>query len=114
MTSFTIAVNDNEFNHLVQQSQIPVIVDFWAPACSPCIAIGQTLDALAAEYSGKFIVAKMNVDENVNIPSEFGVRGLPYLIVFVRGKAVETLAGNVSKSKLQDLIKRTIFATSNF
>lgn len=108
MSSFIFEVNDHDFNNQVLQSQKPVIVDFWAPSCSPCIAMGQSLNALAMEYSGQFVVAKMNVDENITVPSELGVRGLPYLLVFKHGKVVESLTGNLSKAKLREIIDRAL------
>lgn len=108
MGQFTKAVNDNDFDSAVLKSSVPVLVDFWAPWCGPCLSIGPTLEALAQEYNGKIVVAKMNVDENANVPAEFGVRSIPYLVMFKDGKVVDSLVGAHPKAKLQDLINKTI------
>ncbi len=108
MGQFTKAVSDNDFDNTVLKSSVPVLVDFWAPWCGPCLAIGPTLEALAEEYQGKVVIAKMNVDENANIPAEFGVRSIPYLVMIKDGKVVDALVGAHPKAKLQDLINKTI------
>ena len=104
MAENTINVSDTNFEAEVIKSATPVLVDFWAPWCGPCLAIGPTLDALAKEYVGKVKIAKMNVDENANIPAAFGVRSIPYMVLFKGGKVVDSLIGAHPKNKLKELL----------
>src|SRR5687768_14771824 len=104
MAENILPVTDDSFEATVLKSSTPVLVDFWAPWCGPCVAIGPVLDALAAEYKGKVTVAKMNVDENAHIPATFGVRSIPYLVMFKNGKMVDSLVGAHPKNKLKDMI----------
>lgn len=101
-------LTDQNFQSEVVNSSIPVLVDFWAPWCGPCLAIGPILDELGAEYSGKAKVAKMNVDENVDIPAKFGVRSIPFLVMFKNGEVVETVVGAKPKIKLKELIEKSL------
>jgi len=108
MAENTVAVTDATFESSVVKSSLPVLVDFWAPWCGPCVAIAPTLESLAQEYKGKVTIAKMNVDENANIPASFGVRSIPYLALFKDGKLVDSIVGAVPKTKLVDLIKKAL------
>lgn len=108
MAENTIAINDADFDAKVLKSGVPVLVDFWAPWCGPCVAIGPVLDALAAEYKGKLTIAKMNVDENANIPATFGVRSIPFMALFKDGKLVDSIVGAVPKTKLVDMISKAL------
>ena len=108
MSENTIAINDADFDGKVLKSTVPVLVDFWAPWCGPCVAIGPVLESLAAEYKGKLTVAKMNVDENANIPASFGVRSIPFMALFKDGKLVDSLVGAVPKTKLVDMISKVL------
>jgi len=108
MAENTVAISDATFETAVLKSQVPVLVDFWAPWCGPCVAIGPVLESLAQEYKGQVTIAKMNVDENANIPASFGVRSIPYLALFKDGKLVDTVVGAVPKTKLVDLIKKAL------
>jgi thioredoxin 1 len=101
-------VTDGKFNEEVLQSDLPVLVDFWAPWCRPCLSIAPAVEELAKEYSGRIKVGKMNVDENPEIPSTFGIRGIPTLILFKGGKAVNQVVGAVSKNKLKALIEGSL------
>ncbi len=74
-----------------------VLVDFWAEWCGPCRRLAPTVDALASEYDGRAIVAKMNVDENPNVPGRFAIRGIPTLLLFKNGQLAETIVGLQSK-----------------
>jgi len=85
-----------------------LMVDFWAPWCGPCVAIGPTLEQLAEEFKGRITVAKMNVDENANTPSQFGVRSIPYIVLVKDGKVVDSIVGVVPKAKLVDIINKAL------
>ena len=95
-----LAVSDDSFEREVLQSPTPVLIDFWAPWCAPCRAIGPVVEELAKEYSGKLKVVKMNVDDNPQTPSKYGVRGIPNLIVFQGGQVKEQIVGAVPKAQL--------------
>ena len=97
--------NDN-FKAEVMESSQPVLVDYWAPWCSPCRMIGPIVDELAGEYLGKIKVGKVNVDENREIAIEYGVMSIPTLIVFKDGKAVDRVVGFKSKNDLQALLEK--------
>jgi len=101
-------VTDEKFNDEVLQSDLPVLVDFWAPWCGPCLSIAPVVEALAKEYSGRIKVGKMNVDENSQTPSSFGIRGIPTLILFKGGKAVDQVVGAVPKNKLKAMIEESL------
>ena len=108
MSEHTVAVSDADFDASVINSDVPVLVDFWAPWCGPCVAIGPTLDQLAQEYTGKIKIAKMNVDENANVPATFGVRSIPYMALFKEGKLVDSIVGAVPKAKLVEMIDKIV------
>ncbi len=101
----TIDINDENFDAEVIQSDIPVLVDFWAPWCAPCKAIGPTIDALAEVYDGKIKFTKCNVDENPLTPGKFSVRAIPTLLFVKGGEVVETITGMTAKAKLEEVIE---------
>jgi thioredoxin 1 len=96
-------VTDSTFDALVR-SPTPVLVDFWAEWCMPCKRIAPTLEQLAADYAGKLTVAKMNVDENSNVPMQFGIRSIPTLMLFKGGSMVDTVVGAVDKETLKKMV----------
>lgn len=94
-------VSDASFEADVLQSDTPVLVDFWAEWCGPCKLIAPLLDEAAEQYQGRVAIAKINVDENRDIPAKFGIRGIPTLMLFKNGQAAATKVGALSKSQLQ-------------
>jgi thioredoxin 1 len=103
-----ISVTDDSFKKEVLDSEIPTFVDFWASWCGPCRMIGPVFEELSNEYAGKVKFAKVNVDENPKTPSTYGVRGIPTLIMFKGGKAVEQIVGAVPKSQLDGAVKKVL------
>ena len=98
--SNALEVNDSNFEAEVKNSDIPVLVDFWAPWCGPCRKISPIIDDLAAEFEGKVKVVKVNTDENLKITQEFSISGIPCILIFKKGEAVERLVGLMQKSQL--------------
>ncbi|MFQ5886353.1 MAG: thioredoxin [Anaerolineae bacterium] len=95
-----VAVSDDSFEKEVIRASIPVVVDFWAEWCGPCHRIDPLVEEIASEYDGRLKVAKMDVDQNPSIPTRYGVRGIPTLILFKRGQPVERLVGYMPKPQL--------------
>lgn len=103
-----VTLQDATFDKEVLKSDIPVLVDFWAVWCGPCKAIAPHVDELATQYKGKVKVAKMDVDEHQQVPQQYGIRSIPTLLVFKGGRVVDTIVGAVSKSKLEDSLKKAM------
>jgi len=100
--SLEVEVNGNNFKQEVLESTIPTLVDFWASWCMPCRMLAPTIVKLAEENQGKLKVCKLNTDENQNIAAQYGIQGIPTLIVFKEGKEVARTVGVMPKEKLQE------------
>lgn len=108
MSDKILNITDDSFDEKVLNSDVPVLVDFWAPWCGPCLAIAPHLEEIAEEYGDKVRIAKMDVDNNVNVPANFGVRSIPYLVAFKDGKQVKSLTGSHPKAAIKELIDSTL------
>ncbi|MEY8690190.1 MAG: thioredoxin TrxA [Leptothrix sp. (in: b-proteobacteria)] len=97
-------VSDATFDGDVVQADTPVLVDYWAEWCGPCKMIAPILDEVAKDYSGRLQIAKMNVDENREVPAKFGIRGIPTLMLFKNGQLAATKVGALSKAQLTSFI----------
>ena len=107
-TSSPIKVSDASFQADVLNSKNPVVVDFWAEWCGPCRMIAPALEELAGELEGKVTVAKVNIDENPGIPTKYGVRGVPTLMIFQNGQVAATKVGALPKSKIKEWIESSV------
>jgi thioredoxin 1 len=101
-------VGDNNFDTEVIQSNIPVLVDFWAPWCGPCKSIAPIVEELASQYEGRLKVAKLNVDDHPDTASRYGIRGIPNLIILKGGTVKEQIVGAVPKARLVSAIEKAL------
>ena len=110
MSEHVLEATDDNFATAVLGSETPVLVDFWAAWCGPCRMIAPTIEAIAEKYQGKAKVMKMNVDENPNTPSQYGIRGIPTLILYKGGQVAETIVGvpNNAQASLSSLLESHI------
>ncbi len=100
-----IDVNAADFQAKVLDSEIPVLVDFWAPWCGPCRVLGPTVEKVAEKYAGRITVAKINVDENQRIAVDYGISGIPALLVFKGGELVNRGQGNMPQARVEKLLE---------
>ena len=100
-----LEINDTNFQSLVKDSDKPVLVDFWAPWCGPCRTIAPIIDELHSEMEVKAVVGKVNVDENTEVPVEYGIRNIPTLLIFKNGEVVDKVVGVVPKQQLIDKLE---------
>ena len=96
-----IEVNESNFDQTVLQAKTPVLVDFWAPWCRPCLMVAPILDELAKEYNGRITIARMNVDQSPIIASRYGIMAIPTMFIFKEGKPVSNIVGFKPKPQLK-------------
>ena len=101
-----VAGTDGNFTSKVLKSELPVLVDFWAPWCGPCRFVGPVVEELATEYEGRFNFVKLNTDENPGIASAYGIMSIPTLAIFKDGKPIDGVLGAVPKHMLKELIEK--------
>ena len=104
MSNDIVYLSDDSFEQEVLQSELPVLVDYWAEWCGPCKMIAPILDEIVTEYAGKLKVAKLNIDDNSETPPKYGIRGIPTLMIFKNGEVEATKVGALSKSQLTAFI----------
>jgi len=108
MSENTFIASDQNFEEDVIKSPVPVLIDFWAAWCVPCKMIAPTLDELAKEFDGKMKVGKLNVDENRNTATTYGIRGIPSLLLFKNGEVKEQMVGVHSKQEISDMVSKNL------
>ncbi|PID40628.1 MAG: thioredoxin [Proteobacteria bacterium] len=108
MADSIMEIGDGNFDAEIIQSDKPAVVDFWAPWCGPCKAIGPILDELAQTYGDKVKFTKCNVDDNPVTPGKFGVKAIPTLIFFKDGKVTDQITGMVAKNKLEEALSKVL------
>lgn len=104
--SSAVSVTDATFKDEVLDSEVPVLVDFWAPWCGPCRMVAPVVEEIATEYDGKVKVVKVNTDENSAVASQYGIRSIPTLMIFKGGQKVDLLVGAVPKTKIEATLEQ--------
>ncbi len=112
MVNEPVHVTDEAFQKTVLESDVPVVVDFWAPWCGPCKMVAPILDRIAQEYAGKLIVAKVNTDEEAEWAMKFGVQGIPTMLFVANGEVVHTQVGAVPEPYLKDMVEELLSASA--
>ena len=108
MSEHIIHTTDANFDQDVLKSPTPVLLDYWAEWCGPCKSIAPILDEIAAEYAGRLVVAKLNIDDNADTPAKYGIRGIPTLMLFKDGNVAATKVGALAKSQLTAFIDSSL------
>ncbi len=108
MSEHVMEFSDANFQSEVLNSDIPVLVDFWAEWCGPCRALAPTVEAVAEGFVGKLKVGKVDVDSNPNVAGQFGIRSIPTILLFKGGENVAQLVGNVSKNAIEDMVNSAV------
>ncbi|MCP3675176.1 MAG: thioredoxin TrxA [Gammaproteobacteria bacterium] len=108
MSEHIVHISDDSFEQEVLQSELPVLVDYWAEWCGPCKMIAPILDEVANEYQGKLKVTKLNIDDNSGTPPQYGIRGIPTLMLFKNGSPAATKVGALSKGQLAEFIETNL------
>ena len=106
MSELVGVATDANFKTEVEDSKLPTLVDFWAPWCGPCRAVGPVIEELAREYSGRIKVLKMNTDENPDVPTQHRIQGIPTVILFKDGRVVDQIVGAYPKRHFVDMIEK--------
>lgn len=106
MAEDIVQVSDDSFDEEVLKSTLPVLVDFWAVWCAPCLMVVPSLEYLAETYKDKLLIKKMNVDENRKIPSQYGIMSIPTLLLFKDGELKETIVGALPKEKIEQAVSK--------
>ena len=104
----THTITDSNFDDEIKNSQLPILIDFWAEWCGPCKQIGPILEEIAEEKKDILKVVKLNIDENPLTPQKYGVRGIPTLMLFKNGKLIDTQVGSIPKSSLNEWIENSL------
>ncbi|AFZ37612.1 MAG: thioredoxin [Stanieria sp.] len=104
--SAATAVTDSSFTQEVLESDVPVLVDFWAPWCGPCRMVAPVVDEIAEQYEGQVKVVKLNTDENPQVASQYGIRSIPTLMIFKGGQRVDMVVGAVPKTTLANTLEK--------
>lgn len=104
--SSAISVTESNFTEEVLNSEVPVLVDFWAPWCGPCRMVAPVVEEIAVQYEGELKVVKVNTDENPQIASQYGIRSIPTLMIFKDGEKVDMVVGAVPKSTLSNTLEK--------
>ena len=106
--SNVIEINDANFDSVVLKSEIPVLVDFWAPWCGPCKLIGPTLEEISLEKEGKLAIVKINIDENQEMAAKYGIKSIPTMLIFNKGDLKNQLVGSMPKKNIEDVLSQEL------